>query len=126
MNAKLVITINPGDTVSIAAPVSHVDPLDIAYMGMGIAKVMQARGGVDGTRFKSEMDVVSAVIRHAELMGRIFAEKEDENSCVWAYEIAEPFGEHYTRFLLEGNEDTDNAASTMIRNLFNDANTVGT
>lgn len=99
-----------------------VDVLDIGYIAIGVAEAFDNANGARGSRL-CEMDVVRDAIAHARTLADVYDEwPEGENACVFAYEVAQPFGAEYARRAFAGDPVTADEARTIAQNLMRDAN----
>lgn len=98
-----------------------IDNADIAFMAVGAAEAMNAMEHGDLNRlieqFEGRIGIMQEVIRHADTLARIYAEQEDAFGGVWAYEVAEPFGQRYVEALALGFEVN---AEQLVRTLISE------
>jgi hypothetical protein len=80
-----------------------IDPTDVAFMAIGAAAAIEKlehdkrRALIE--HFDGQIGIIDDVIRHAGTLSTIFDELEDGFPGVWAYEVAEPFGQRYVEAL---------------------------
>ena len=106
-------------TASQNAPANNVDTLDIAYMAIGAGAALER---LDHDKRQALVDhcggqlaIINEVIQHAETLSRIFDELEDGFPGVWAYEVAEPFGQRYVEALtLDFSPDPGQLVRTLV------------
>lgn len=86
--------------------VGTADPLTIAYMGKGAGERLRGSFGVSavGDLDMGELEVIDAVIAYAWLADAVAGAIADTSGhpCVFAYEVAEPFGCELTSRFIEG------------------------
>ena len=79
----------------------HNDPTTIAYIAIGAKEALKASGNFPKNYQGGELEFIGECIQHARLLDK---EAPDECAGVFAYEIAEPFGEQYAKALIEGKQ----------------------
>lgn len=98
-----------------------IDNADIAFMAVGASEAMSAMGHRDLNllidRFEGRIGIMQEVIRHADTLARIYAEQEDAFNGVWAYDVAQPFGQRYVEALALGFEAN---AEQLVRTLISE------
>ena len=102
----------------------EADPLDVAYMAIGAHSYLRAapepRCVTNGSA--GELDMISEVIAFAPLLAALWDEWEAVNNGegfpgVWAYEVAEPFGEHLMIHMAQNREVSAKDAEQMARGI---------
>jgi hypothetical protein len=97
----------------------RVDPLTIAYMAIGAYSALRefqakhASANLD--KFEGELGYIGKVTQHANLLDDLAGTAD--LSGVFAYEVAQPFGEEFGRGLLgcEASIDARNIAERLIK-----------
>lgn len=99
----------------------HPDPLTVAYVAMGAGTAIgECPCGCLPDRvldaYQGQMEFIAAVIHHALMLDRMADERGNDFSGVFAYEVAEPFGEEYAKALINaGNYETVDAEAIARR-----------
>lgn len=84
-------------------PLDVGDPLDIAYIGIGAMSgiLLWSAGHVGQSIPMGQLELVDEAIRHAPLLAKLYeARSEELDTLVFAYDVAQAFGEYYARTLL--------------------------
>ena len=84
-----------------------IDPLSIAYMAIGAYDTLVACEEKEGKhpdldQWGGQLGFIGEVIRHVDVIERIYAERPDDYGGVFVYEVAEPFGRYIADMLLSG------------------------
>lgn len=91
-----------------------VDELTIAFLAMGAKTALDKRGGLGEDQvdvFEGELGFVRAVIDHAPMLDEEWRRASARFHGVFAYEIAEPFGEECAEAYLDGRRAEFDAAA---------------
>lgn len=83
-----------------------VDELTIAFLAMGAKTALDKRGGLGEDQvdvFEGEIGFIRAVIDHAPMLDEEWRRASERFHGVFAYEIAEPFGEECAEAYLDGH-----------------------
>ena len=94
-----------------------IDALDIAYVAIGAKQSLtdSPAGYEPISRFDGELDYVQACIDQAALLARIWMEYEGTFPGVWCYEVAEPFGYAFGKYLQRNGSPAD--AEKILRDI---------
>ena len=104
--------------------IMEIDELTIAYLAMGAKTALDKRNGL-GDRvdeFEGELGFISSVISFAPMLDAEFERARERFCGVFAYEIAEPFGERCAEEYLDGfRARFDSNAQHLARAMIEDA-----
>lgn len=96
------------------------DPLSIAYMAIGAYSTLVACEEKEGKhpdldQWGGQLGFIGEVIRHVDVIERIYAERPDDYGGVFVYDVAEPFGKYIADMLLSGEPlDLEATARALI------------
>jgi len=86
---------------------SRSDPLTIAYMAMGAQTAIKEHPEAIALFGEGELELVDAVIRHAEYADRLAERYQDDIQEVFVYEVAEPLGQFIVERVVAQDPDLD-------------------
>ena len=81
----------------------QIDPLDTAYLAIGAIQAWAWLPDVTRHFDGGQREFVSSVIEHSQLLAQKWGAWSEEFPGVWAYEVAEVFGERAGALLLAGD-----------------------
>lgn len=79
-----------------------IDPLDIAFAAIGAHQAWGEASSEARERFEGQLAFVGEVISNAQNLADVWETHEDNFAGVWAYDVAEAFGQQYGRAILSG------------------------
>lgn len=79
------------------------DPIDTAYLAIGAAKAWDA-AAAERMPDIGQLEYVGEIIAFSKLLADKWDQCGDEYPGVWAYEVAEPFGERMGASLIFGHK----------------------
>ena len=97
-----------------------IDPLTIAYLAVGAARELDKRGGLTDAQadaFEGELGFIGAVIEHADMIEAEYATRAHRYGGVFAYEVAEEFGERCAFYYLSSLSSDRATFDNIARNL---------
>ena len=80
-----------------------MDALTIAYIAIGVHTALLENNELPAGYQGGQLEFVDTIIQHADMLDGMYEEVANDFDGVFAYEIAEPFGELYAeQWILTG------------------------
>lgn len=106
MDRQLIEVRNACEAQRAELEARPAEPLTIAYVAIGAETHWRSRGNLDRSAMSEEyggqLGFIDAVIEHAAILDRMANGRELD--AVFAYDIAEQFGNRFARALFDGED----------------------